>query len=219
MKNIVKLILLLFVITIPINVKGYCTTDEKIRYSTLASNITTSYEYIESDDEVLFNITIHNVHKDLIILDKQTGKKYSSNKEFLNNFDVNNLASGKSYVFEVYANDNDCLNRLYNTLYVTIPKYNKYYKDPVCQEASDYLYCQKWVELGDISYTEFLKLVGEYKDKEINEEVNKNSDEETNWIYILGDFWAKYYAYILSVIIVICLTIIIIKNKRDNFDF
>lgn len=218
MKKIVKLILLFFVITFPMTVKGYCTTEEKIRYSTLASNITTSYEYTEKDTGVLFNITIHNVHKDLIIIDKQTGKKYSNKNKELNNFNINNLVDGKSYVFEVYADNKDCSYRLYNTLYVTVPKYNKYYKESVCDDASDYIYCQKWVETGNLSYEEFLVLVNNYKNNAVDEEI-VDEKEEKNWIYIVGDFWAKYYLYISGMIIIICIPIIVIKNKRDNFDF
>ena len=124
----IKILLLFLIIACPMQAMAYCTTEDKMRYSSLATNITTSYDYVEKNDMAYFNITIHNVHKDLIILDKQTGKRYSSKKNDLNNFSINNLSDGKSYVFEIYADNSDCFNRLYNTLYVTVPKYNKYYK-------------------------------------------------------------------------------------------
>lgn len=218
MKNIVKLILLFFVITFPIQVKGYCTTEDKMRYATLASNTTTSYDYIENGDSVSFNITIHNVHKDLIVKDKQTGRRYSSKQSDLNSFTISNLKDGASYSFEIYADNSNCSYRIYNTLYVTIPKYNKYYKDPICNGASEYLYCQKWVEIGNVSYSEFIELVNDYKNKDV-EEIIEEKEEEANWFYIISDFWAKYYLYIAGAIILICVPIIIIKNRRDKFDF
>lgn len=217
MKRIVKLVLLFLAIVFPMKVEGYCTTEDKMRYSTLSANIVTSYDYVESLENVSFNITIHNVHKDLIIKDKQTGKSYRSSQNTLNNFTISNLKDGASYIFEVYANNSNCSYRVYNTLYVTVPKYNKYYKDSVCNGASEYLYCQKWVEIGSISYDEFVELVNDYK-KENIEEIIDNEDEEKNWIYIISDFWAKYYLYIAGGIILICVPIIIVKNKQNSFD-
>lgn len=218
MKNLIKLLLFVLAISLPIQAKAYCTTEEKLRYSTLASNIETSYDYVEYEDRVVFNITIHNVHSDLIVLDKQTGKRYSNKINKLNNFTISNLKDGQSYVFEVYANNSNCTYRVYNTLYVTIPRFNKYYKDPVCSDAGDYLYCQKWAEIGNLSYDEFVKLVNDHKHKHVEEEIIEK-EEETNWIYIFGDFWATYYLYISFGIILICIPIIIIKNKQDKFNF
>lgn len=218
MKKIVKFGLFLLLVTIPGKVMGYCTTEDKLRYSTLASNITTSYDYVEVDESVSFNITIHNVHRDLIVLDKQTGLRYNSKQNDLNNFTIRNLKDGTSYVFEIYADNSDCSYRLYNTLYVTVPKYNKYYKYPACNGASNYLYCQKWVETGDLTYTELVKLVEEYKDS-ISDETITPIEEKKDWWQIIGDFWAKYYLFIAGGIILVCVTIIIIKNKRDTLDF
>lgn len=218
MKKIVKLILFLIVFTFPIKVMGYCTTEYKMRYSTLASNITTSYDYVENNDSVSFSVTIHNVHKDLIVVDRQTGKKYSNKQNDLNNFTISNLKDGQSFAYEVYADNSDCLYRIYNTLYVTVPKYNKYYKESVCNGAEDYLYCQKWAQIGSVTYDEFVELVTDHKQKEVEEIIEKN-EEEISLIYIIGDFWAKYYLYITIGTIIVCMPIIIIKNKRDSFDF
>jgi len=218
MKKLIKLLLFVLLIILPIKISAYCTTEEKLRYSSLATNIETSYDYVEHENKVTFSITIHNVHSDLIVLDKQTGRRYNSHINKLNNFTISNLKDGKSYVFEVYANNSDCTYRVYNTLYVTIPKFNKYYKDPVCVDASDYLYCQKWVEVGNVSYDEFVKLVNDYKHQNIEEEI-KEEKEENNWIYILGDFWAKYYLYISLGTILVCISIIFIKNRQNKFEF
>ena len=218
MKKLMKLILFVLVVSLPIQIKAYCTTDDKLRYSSLASNIETSYDYVEYEDRVLFNITTHNVHSDLIVLDKQTGKRYSSKSSKLNNFTITNLKDGQSYVFEIYANNSDCTYRVYNTLYVTIPKFNKYYKDPVCAGASDYLYCQKWVEIGNLSHEQFIKLVNDHKNRPTEEEI-VDEEENTNWLYIIGDFWAKYYLYISLGLILVCISIIIIQSKREKFEF
>ena len=218
MKKIVKIIFLCLIIMLPVKIKGYCTTEDKIRYSNLAKNITTSYDFVEKNGNVTFNITIHNVHKDLIVMDTTSGIRYSSNVKQLNNYTINNLNDGTSYSFNIYASNPDCSYRIYNTLYLTFPKYNKYYNDPVCDGLSDYIYCQKWVDIGGMNYDQFVNLVNDYKeDEEII--INNNTENKKDLIYIIGDFWAKYYLYIAGGIILICLPIIIIKNKRDSFDF
>lgn len=217
MKNLIRISLLVMLI-IPLKVRGACTVEDKMRYSSLASNITTSYEYKENNGNVSFDITIHNVHKDLVVVDTLNNNRYESNNNDLNNFTVANLKDGYNYSFNVYAKNGDCSYRLFNTLYVTTPKYNKYYSDPVCNGASDYLLCQKWTEIGNLSYEEFKASVEEYKNPKVDliedEQKNKN-----NWLYIIGDFWAKYYLYILGGIIIVLIPVIIIIKKRNNYDF
>ena len=216
MKNLIR-ICLLVVLLVPLKVSGACTVEDKMRYSTLATNITTSYEYKENNQNVTFDVTIHNVHKDLVV-DDSNNKRYESNSNDLNNFTISNLKDGNNYSFHVYAKSGDCSYRLFNTLYLSTPKYNKYYSDPVCNGASDYSLCQKWVELGDMSYEEFKNKVEEYKNPK-NEDINNQVEENKNWLYIIGDFWSKYYLYILGGMIIILVPIIILIKRREHYDF
>lgn len=217
MKNLIRIGLLVILI-VPLKISGACTVEDKMRYSSLATNISTSYEYKETNGNVSFEVTIHNVHKDLVIVDKSNNKKYQSNNNGLNNFKITNLKDGSNYSYDVYAKKGDCSYRLFNTLYVTTPKYNKYYSDPVCEGASDYSLCQKWAEIGNISYEEFKNKVYEYKNpkQEITDDLQ---NEENNWLYMIGDFWAKYYLYILGGILIISIPIMIIIKKRERYDF
>ena len=74
MKKFIKIILFTFLIILPVKAFGACTVDDKVRYLTLASNITTSYDYTEANNKVTFSITIHNVHKDLVVKDNVNNK-------------------------------------------------------------------------------------------------------------------------------------------------
>lgn len=217
MKNLIKISLLVMLL-VPLKVSGACTVDDKMRYSSLATNITTSYEYKEQNGNVSFDITIHNVHNDLVVIDDSTKKRYESSNNGLNNFTINNLKDGYNYSFKVYAKSGDCSYRLFNTLYVTTPKFNKYYNDPICEGASDYLLCQKWTEIGNMTYEEFKADVDEYKNpkKEIIEDEENNRN---NWLYMIGDFWSKYYLYILGGMIIVLVPAIIIIKKREHYDF
>lgn len=218
MKKIFRVTLLFLIVMIPLKVKGYCSVEDKMRYTNLASNIVTSYDYVESNNSVKFSVTIHNVHPDLIIRDVVNDKTYRNNKTTLDNIVINNLNDGTNYSFEVTANNRDCSYRVFNTLYVTLPKYNKYYTDSACTGASDYLLCQKWAEIGNITHEQFVQSINDYKKVDAKEEVPVIQKEE-DLLSQFGDFWAKYYLYILGGIIVICIPIIIIKSRKDRFDF
>ena len=220
MKKFIKIILFTFLIILPVKAFGACTVDDKVRYLTLASNITTSYDYTEANNKVTFSITIHNVHKDLVVKDNVNNKNYSSNRNNLNNYTITNLKDGTNYSFSVYAKSGDCSYKLLNTVYVNLPKYNKYYKDSVCDGIESYNLCQRWGEIGDMSYEIFKAKVEEYKKKTVIEEEPKSDDNKTTSIIeILGDFWAKYYLYITIGKIVLLTPIIIIVNKRNSYDF
>lgn len=221
MKKFIKIILFTFFIILPVKALGACTVDDKVRYLTLASNITTSYDYTEANNKVTFSITIHNVHKDLVVKDNVNNKSYSNNRNNLNNYTITNLKDGTNYSFSVYAKSGDCSYKLLNTIYVNLPKYNKYYKDSVCAGIESYNLCQRWGEIGDMNYETFKSKVEEYKKETVIEEEPKNYDDEkaTSIIEIFGDFWAKYYLYITVGTIILLIPIIIIVNKRNSYDF
>lgn len=218
MKKCLKLVFISFIVVIPFKIKGLCSVEDKMRYNSLSANVTVSYDYIENGDSVSFNITIHNVHRDLVVVDKLTNKQYQSKNSDLNNFTISGLSDGKNYSFGVRAKNGDCSTRFFNTLYVNLPKYNKYYKDQVCDGADDYLLCQKWAEIGNISYDEFKSSVESYK-KSSNSKIDDEEKEEINWLYMISDFWAKYYIYILGTIIVAAGTAVIIIKKKNRYEF
>lgn len=220
MKKIVKICLFIITLILPIKVLGACTVNDKLRYSTLATNITTSYDYVESNDTVTFTITIHNVHKDLVIKDNTNNKTYSSNDKSLNNFILTNLKDGTNYSFSVYAKSGDCSYRLFNTIYVNLPKYNKYYKDSLCEGLDNFGLCQRWGENGNITYDTFKTKVEEYQKQEVITDIEEvNNHDDYSLLEQIGDFWAKYYLYITIGTIIILLPIIIVVDKKNRYDF
>lgn len=220
MKKIIKIVLLTIILMLPIKIMGACTVDDKVRYLTLSSNVTTSYDYVEDNDKVTFSITIHNVHKDLVVKDNINNRSYSSNRNDLNNYTINNLKDGVNYSFDIYAKSGDCSYRLLNTLYVNLPKYNKYYKDSICDGASEFNLCQKWGETGNLDYETFKLKVEEYKKKiSIDKTENDETKKEESIFYFIGNFWAKYYLYITIGIVIVLLPIIIIVKKKNRYDF
>lgn len=216
MKKLIKMSLLVMLL-IPLKINAYCKLEDKARYNSLASNIVTSYEYKENNGDVSFDITIHNVHNELIVVDTKTNKRYENNLNGLSNLVISNLKDGTNYSFKVYAKSGECSYRVFNTLYVSTPKYNKYYSDDVCNGASEYSLCQKWAEIGSMSYEEFKRNVEEYKKPK--EEIIIAEEEKKNWLYIISDFWANYYLYIIIVAVIILGIIIFFKNKKNKYEF
>ena len=52
-----------------------------------------------------------------------------------------------------------------------------------------------------------------------SDEDNNQVEENKNWLYIIGDFWSKYYLYILGGMIIILVPIIILIKRREHYDF
>ena len=133
---------------------------------------------------------------------------------------ISNLKDGTNYSFSIYAKSTDCSYKLLNTVYVNLPKYNKYYKDSACTGVESYNLCQRWGEIGDINYETFKSKVEEYKNKsDVSDEIKDDDLKTTSIIEILEDFWAKYYVYITIGTIVLLVPVIIIVKKKNKYDF
>lgn len=198
------------IILFPISVNGLvCDNATKVRLQRLAQNITTSYNYIEQDGYVTFDITFNNLNSELYLVDVANNRQYNYSGNVLQ---LGGFESGKTYKFEVRSTDVYCSGSVLYYLYVNTPYYNPYYADPICDGFS-YKYCNKW-QKNDLSYEEFIKNVEEAKrqiesEEEIQEEVKGIFD------YII-DFYTSYYYIVLPIIIVISLVYILIQRKKND---
>ena len=178
-------IFIYLIILSPLCVKGLvCDNTTKVRLQTLAQNITTSYDYVEQNGTVTFNITFLNLNSELYLVDTVNEKDiyYSDTSLTLNGFE-----SGKNYKFEVRSTDPFCSRSVLYYIYVTTPYFNPYYNDPICEGVS-YKYCNKW-QKNDLSYDEFI----EYNFKRIFKYRNPIEEDE---YYIIKDeikYSTKYY--------------------------
>lgn len=225
MKKIKYLILFSFLLFTPNIVKAYgCNASEFSRLQKLASNIATSYTYTESFDannigHAIFTVKINNLNNELYLQDFYTEQIYGySNSEMV----FYNQKPGKKITLTVYGNNEECVGRRINNLYISLPNYNPYYKDPICEGYEDYDLCQKWYKT-DYSYDEFKKAMTDFIYKE--EEKKSNDDDNNNpfeLFYKIFGFLAKYYLYIFIPIIAISAIMIIVlkkKNKKNEFNF
>lgn len=208
-----KIYLLLFlVVLLPTNVKAFkCSNEDSVKYQALAQNINYTYDYVEENNSVYFNITLVNLNSELYIYDVYNNNTYNyTQSEIL----LSNYKPGNVYKFKVYPTNNDCKDIL-KTIYISIPYYNYYYSDPLCDGLDSYKYCQKWSNVT-IDYDKFVSLVTSYKESIISDnDIIETKEYKTILDYFI-EYYLTYYYIGLPIIILSSLIYIIIKNKNDR---
>lgn len=209
-----KILLLLVLLCLPYTKVNafYCTYQEQARLKSLATNVNISYDFNESNKTFTFNLI--NLNKDLYFMDRTDDKIYNYTKNEIN---LTGYKSGQKVKFEFYSDVEFCDKVLY-TYVVTLPIYNPYYKEKVCEDVQNYNLCQKWSNHG-LSRTAFIEKVNEYKktlekpkEDEIKEETKKHISLLTNVI----EFLTSYYYIFIILIVGIIVTVIIVNNKKSN---
>lgn len=191
-----------------------CDNALKVDYQNRAKNIT--YSYIYNDSNNTFDVIFTNITDGLYLIDMDTMQEYRNNGEIT----INSVMSGKSYRFGVFTSDaNPCSGSSIYNIYVTLPFYNPYYTDNLCDGISNYKYCKKFINKS-VSYEEFKENVENYKNG-LNKSDNTNEDDTKKTLLekvfnTIFNFYLKYYFVILPVIIVITLIAIIRENKKDS---
>ena len=215
----IKVILFVFslLMVMPSIVNAQCDYSEKGRLQSLAGNLNFSYNYIEVDDginsSVDFSITITNLRPELYIVDQTNIRIY-----YYNGSDVviNGVNPGTTVQFIVYGNTKNCKGVELITNYVTLPSYNRFYKDDVCSDISGYQLCNRWSKVN-LSYEEFVEKVLKYK-SQLKKENPSSNVEELGIIDKIVNFLSKYSLYLFGGIIIICSGLIIYLKRKDDFD-
>ena len=220
MKRLLTVLFLLTILFLPFKVKAawYCDYIELAELKDIATNIKYVYDYRIENDKAIFKITLTNIYKEFYVYDVKNDKYYypDSNKD-ISEITIDGYQSGISYNFIVYTTRAKCEEKVIYSFYVTLPTYNKYYNDLLCKDYQDYKLCQKWANLGNLSYDDFKKQMNEYIESLKPKEESK--EEEGKVLYWLLEFYLKYYMYILPVIIISALIAIYSLNKKDRVGF
>ena len=198
-----------------------CDFNDINKYQSLASNINFNYDFEESNNDVTFNIIITNMPEELYIK-SEDGKTFSYRTLGSSETTLYGYKSGE-YSFKIYTYDEKCNGEVFGTNYITLPYYNKYYKDKVCDDAKDYKLCQKWVNPG-MSYKDFVDDVKKHKNDSATT-TNSKLEEEAFQDDYSNDFLNKIivgflnnYIVILLSIIIICSILMVILSRRGRFD-
>lgn len=222
MKKGLYVILISLCILLPNKVLAYgCDYKTKAELKAFASNITYDYDYKMSKNKPVFTIYLHNINKEVYIVDNYNVSNedeiekntYYSDKK--NELIFKNRNAGTSYRFTVYGASGDCYGEVIYSFYVNIPAYNEYYSDPLCQDLEDYKLCQKWANLG-ISRDEWVAQMEQYR-------IENNLGDPDNGTDIKVPYWMEflfdYYLILFPGIIIACIGIYYYYDKSDTFDF
>ena len=196
-------------------VNASCSYTRIANLKKLASNVNITYTYTIVNNEASFDIRIANLTNDIYVYDVYNDKKYTTRGEIV----LRDFKDGMKYRFLIRSNDSNCEAELLSTRYVTLPKYNVYYGDPICKGIEDYTLCQKWGTFNAVNHDDYVGQVNKYKASLSKNKNNKEEEKELTVVEKIVNFFLKYYIIVLISIIVICLGLIYYISKKDKFDF
>lgn len=194
----------------PLHVSAQCSNTEKIRLSSLAQNVTVTYDYIEENGQVSFYIIMTNLQPEFRVRDvnNQRDYAYTSSELVLYGYIPNT-----NYRFDIYGTG-ECSNKRLYSHYITLPGYNPYYSDPICIGVTNSI-CQKWIHIN-YDYNTFINEVSKLKQEQPVEPAPEKEKEVLGIYDYLIIFFVNYYYIILPIIIIVCLTIIYIQRKKES---
>lgn len=220
-KVLIFLAILLLPITVFAKSKTSCDYTLNSKLKQYASNINIVYDYAISDNTAYFSVTINNLTSDMYVIDKTTEARYDYKDTNNGELIIPGYSNVEKLKYEIYSANAACKDVLLISQYISLPVYNKYSSDPLCDGVTDFPLCYRFLKIN-MTYDEFKYHVTKYKNKKPEEiqkkEKKKNVLNETLWDQIVE--FMLHYGVIIVAVIAILLTIISIRKSRKNrFDF
>ena len=195
-----------------------CDFTLKAKLKNMASNLNTSYVPVENGNTLTFNVTLSNIYPGLVIMDPSTGNeyRYDANRSRPSEVTITGLQPDRTYRYEIYSENVACSEASLNVYYVTLPAYNSFYKDPICQGIEDYKLCNRWLK-HSLSHEDFVKEVNQYKASlnQPEEEIKKEEKELKPFLQFIVD----YYYIFIGLTVAGVGYVIYVRRKRDSFGF
>ena len=213
------ILLLVFPLSVFARAKTGCDYTLLSKLKKYTSNVSIIYDYKIENNEAYFNVTISNLVPEIYVLDEVSGTRYYYDSTNNGELVISNIKDVKKIKIKILSNNSECNDELLLTHYVTLPVYNKYSTDPLCDGLEDYKLCYTFLDT-DISYDEFKQKIEEYKKEKPaeKEEEKKKITEKSNWDKFL-DFMVKYGIYIVAVIAILITILSIRRSRKNQFDF
>lgn len=215
MKKILFVIITLLIF--PVVGNAVCTSAEKSEIMSLASNVNISYEIKINNNKPMYHIYLNNLTSDMLLFDTKTGKMYNKFSDKGDEFSIVTSLSG-SYAFDIYSYK--CKESIMTKM-ITLPKYNIFYLDPLCEGLSNYSICQRWSTFSG-SYDDFKKQVNKIKkEEETKKELKEEKKPEPSIYDKIASIFLKYW-WIIVIVLVGILGIyyfIRTKQKKNEYDF
>ncbi len=202
-----------FILFMP-NTKASCSYTRLANLKKLASNVNITYTYEIVDNKAVFTFTVANIVDGIYFFDSLNEKSYTQHGEFK----LNNFEDGKKYRFFIKSSDKNCKDEVLLTKYITLPKYNQFYGDPICEGIENYTLCQKWGTFNVTTYKDYVAQIQKYKSKNKKENTEVIEEKQPTLTDKILNFLYKYYIFILVGIIVIGSSLIFYLSRKNRFD-
>lgn len=237
-----KIFILFILLLSPVMVSAStCSASDKASLLTLSSVVSINYEEMtgyytedelgdvegydeENTDELdwsynYFNINLLNLTEDFYAVitnnvnDTKLTVNYSDTSDKIYTFMHETLSEVTSYTIKIYASSNtNCEDTVLTTLYLVVPKYNRFSTLGLCTGNEDAAVCQKYTTVT--TYTESYVLEKLISGSTVEE--SEDLEENENSVF---EFFESNYVYVLYVIaggIIIGVLVVFIKRKRSD---
>ena len=204
-----KIIFILIFFLMLSKVCAVCSNKEIKNLKSFVNNVTYTYDYYLENEQAFFNVNLYNLTDNLYIIDN-----YNKRYDYYNttNGQLSLYSYQNSVNFTFYSVN--CDNEKIGNINISFPIYNKYYKEGICSDFSEYSWCHKWTNKV-YTYEEIESLNRKTKDEtKIVDEKDNKSDifDKINSLYV------KYYYIFLPIIIILGIVIMRIINKKQRFE-
>lgn len=235
MKKILTFLTIMLLFTTKVSAASLCDYKEQSELNGKAANIKATYEIIEEKGEgeegtyinYNININITNLIEDFYIIvknDYTNEEKIYRNSDTLNNILTirwDNIDKVTNFTIQIYSsNKTNCPDELYTTLFLTLPRYNRYSIKTDCIEYEKFYLCQKFVFVDYIKEEEFISQFAHYikEDNQKNAEVTEK-EEEKKFVNQIFQVIIDNKLIIICVVLIatsITITINVKKRKRQR---
>lgn len=205
MKKIITIILVSLIINTNI-IYAECTTEEQEYYKSIEDKYQTTYVFDKESRTYTMTLTYGDMSAFSYSIEGD-GMEIA-NIEVTDKIIVSNLAPGQYIAFVVGLTDscNDVLKKEE----ITLPQYNQYAYDPVCEGIEEFVLCSPTYD-KELDYDTFISRVNSYKKNKANQDKTDNNTEEKPTI----KEWLKdnYMYFIYAIIGIVALLIIALIVK------
>lgn len=205
MKKVITIILVSLIINTNI-IYAECTTEEQEYYKSIEDKYQTTYVFDKESRTYTMTLTYGDISTFSYSIEGD-GMEIA-NIEVTDKIIVSNLAPGQYIAFVVGLTDscNDVLKKEE----ITLPQYNQYAYDPVCEGIEEFVLCSPTYD-KELDYDTFISRVNSYKKNKANQDKTDNNTEEKPTI----KEWFKdnymYFIYAIIGIVVLLIIALIVK--------
>ncbi len=215
MKKFFTFLLLLFSFVLNTQAASLCSYKDQVDLNQKAANIKSSLEitsklvhFLDMDDYIdVYNVSVLNLTDEFYVV--VTNNVNDEKITLTSNDTSNNIASFEwqemdkkvTFNFKVYTSSKTpCPDEVFKSFVATTSRYNDFSNMEVCKDIPEFSLCQKYIDTtNDLSETEFLKQVENYKKGLIDNNGNEIEENNKSFLNILTEYkWVILSVLLLS---------------------